>query len=170
MLLDAYLKEDDFALPAVGEIGDDRCQKVCNKDLGDELSGPLLIYAPKRFTKTQRELCWEEPFLPALVDSIDYDLSTHRVEGLPLGAIVGRVQLVPCRAIGRDLMAEFDEQEVAFGEYHAGRWTWRLENPVEFKNPIQTKGSHGMWDFPDRRVPRAHGRQTKRRSDSRLRA
>jgi hypothetical protein len=129
-------------------------QQYVTKSWATNYCGPLLIYAAKRFSKAEKDVCREEPFRSALADVIDGDSSNPLFDAFPLGAIVGMVRLISCRAIGPNLLSELDDRELGFGEYRLGRWAWKLQNPAEFKKPIATKGSHGMWDFPDRNLTR----------------
>jgi hypothetical protein len=39
------------------------------------------------------------------------------------------------------------EQELAFGDYSAGRYGWLLSDPEVFRDPIPAKGKLGFWEF-----------------------
>ena len=80
---------------------------------------------------------------------------------LPLGAIIGKVNLI--ETIGLNYIHQFGKievkintkafqwdvtkQELAFGDYSADRYGWLLSDPVEFKEPIPVKGKLGLWDY-----------------------
>lgn len=117
--------------------------------------GPLLIHASKRFTLSDRELCSEWPFNEYLEP---YNLG-YSVKGknqlLPLGAIVGSVDLVDCITTGSWLTrystseSESTQEEYRFGNYGPDRFAWELRNPVALDVPIRVKGSLGIWEFDE---------------------
>ena len=104
--------------------------------------GALLIHASKNFPKDCRELTFEAPFNAALQFK---DWST-----LPLGAIIGRVELVDCLPTEKITRLPYDEvglHEIEFGNFAPGRFAWKLENPTLFVKPIPAKGSLGLWEY-----------------------
>jgi hypothetical protein len=125
--------------------------------------GPLLIHASKKFTREDQRLCYAAPF-------------SKYVGGhfLDRGAILGRVELVDCitteewlkqntqpagpikRLVlvdttkGEELfLKQTSAEEYHFGDFSYGRFAWKLENPIEFDEPIAAKGSLGLWEFPE---------------------
>lgn len=113
--------------------------------------GPLLIHAAKRFEKPERALWGKEPFFSALVSS-----GIFKASDLPLGAIIGKVNLVSCLLIpvppfryeiGRVTIPP-DEPELSFGDYTPGRYAWVFDDALWF-NPIPYKGKQGLFDVPD---------------------
>lgn len=38
------------------------------------------------------------------------------------------------------------EDQMALGDFHAGRWAWVLDDPVEFDEPVPCKGRQGVWE------------------------
>ena len=39
------------------------------------------------------------------------------------------------------------EAERDFGDWHIGRYAWRLENIEVLKNPVKLSGKQGLWNF-----------------------
>lgn len=66
---------------------------------------------------------------------------------LPLGAVIGTVDVVACKSVGDLLLHDLTEQERAFGDYTAGRFGWYLKNPTNF-SPIPFKGAQGLRELP----------------------
>lgn len=109
--------------------------------------GTLVIHAAKRWTYE------EEAYLLRFIDL--YRLQSYAPlialqragkQSRWLGAALGTVQLT---AIYRTelLVPKISEQERAFGNYEAGRYAWRLENPVLFAEPLPYRGEQGMWTW-----------------------
>lgn len=127
--------------------------------------GPLLIHAAKRWDADVRMLCHTEPFESAL-EAIG--LGAGPDCGLPLGAIVGRVDVVECYPTSDVEIGSADRPpevvpgvsprvrtlvigptERAFGDYRRGRWAWLCDNPVRFETPVPYRGHQGLFDVPD---------------------
>jgi predicted transcriptional regulator len=71
---------------------------------------------------------------------------------LPFGAIVGSVMLddivaVEMLQLSDARMNAHTLEEKAFGDYSKGRYAWLLSEPVEFKKPINIRGSLNLWEY-----------------------
>lgn len=113
--------------------------------------GPLLIHASKGFPNWSRamDLCFTEPFHSVLERHFNCDIE-NAFRMLPLGCILGSVTLanvMPTPQVADQLNHEDDEQELAFGDYSAGRYAWELLNPNPFPVTIPAKGMLGLWEF-----------------------
>lgn len=97
--------------------------------------GKLLIHASARMMREHIVLC-RQPLFPLFVPE---------PEKLPLGAIVGMVELVSVHHT-EDVLQHISGQEIAFGDYGPGRYAWKLENPVLFETPIPCAGALSIWD------------------------
>jgi hypothetical protein len=106
--------------------------------------GPLLIHAAKGFPGWARDTCFQLPFATAIAAAGYTSFSQ-----LPLGQILGMVSLTGCKATHDLAPWVVDETERTFGDYGAGRFAWRLEEPVKFDEPIPCKGALGLWKVPD---------------------
>lgn len=113
--------------------------------------GPLLIHAAKKMDADIRLVCMSEPFKTVLAE-LDLTAGT-----LPLGAVVGRVDVVECypteaveltaadvRALGQVL--EITRAEEAFGDFSPGRFAFLCRNPVRFDKPVPVAGRQGLFD------------------------
>ncbi len=109
---------------------------------GTSYRGVLGIHAAKYWPKENQELCREEPFRSALA----------KAGQLPLGALIGTVELVMC--VPTEVFSGFtpvkiEEPELSFGDYSPGRFAWLNGNPVQFTLPIAYRGSQGFFEVPD---------------------
>lgn len=123
--------------------------------------GPLLIHAAQRnpFTASDdiHQLLYREPFCSVL-QKLQWKL--------PLGCLLGMVNVDACYQvamngkdielmqvgngdIGRPVFAPLPTgDELAFGNYAVGRYAWKFSNPRAFENPIDYKGSQGIFHVP----------------------
>lgn len=125
--------------------------------------GPLAIHqtaapGPRGTTEAALwDLCLSEPFRSALASK--GIMSPAR---LPRGKIVAVVELRDCRIIGRELngdatiaaddMLSFTPirgNELAFGDYSAGRYAWLLGNVVALPEPVPARGMPGLWQWSE---------------------
>lgn len=123
-------------------------KKIETRSWNTKYRGPVLIHASARMNKGQKEMTFSEPFATAL----------KGIEELPLGRIVGMANLkttfdttsfVYAMNLGLAVPG-YDgswETESHFGDYSAGRFGWRLSDPVSFLNHIPWKGQLGVRDF-----------------------
>lgn len=130
--------------------------------------GPLLIHAAKKWDAEIRAICQQEPFRSVLeMESFGAAVDC----GLPLGMIVGRVNVVACDPTGRVLAAPddfpvpvptFDESAIsigpterAFGDYSDGRFAFLCADFTAFEKPIPYRGAQGLFDVPDEVLAKA---------------
>jgi hypothetical protein len=102
--------------------------------------GPLLIHASKSYPGWAKECERSEPFYSAL--------RPHGIYAYPelkCGHIIGRCILKNC--ISTEAVEELNETEREFGDYSANRYAWILEDGQFLPQPIQAKGSLGLWEF-----------------------
>ncbi len=102
--------------------------------------GPLLIHASRNFERAARDLCYHEPFKSVLLRA-GYDPPSQ----LPLGALIGRVEVKDCVSVAE---VELAEPEASFGDFRPGRWCWLLGNAEKF-NPVEWKGHLSLFDIPE---------------------
>jgi activating signal cointegrator 1 len=127
-------------------------KKIETRSWNTKYRGPLLIHASKKMGALQKALCEQTPFADALKD----------VEELPLGKIIGTVQLrttfISEMVDMKDAEgifyqkwgARFTDQEKAFGDYSSGRWGWLFSDPISFEHHYPIKGSLSIWNFDER--------------------
>lgn len=63
---------------------------------------------------------------------------------VPLGALIGSVEVVDCEPITKQLFDSLSPVEQEFGNYAPGRWAWHLERPLALPNPVPWKASQGI--------------------------
>jgi hypothetical protein len=119
--------------------------------------GPLLIHAAGKATRAQIELRHEEPFRSALERA-----GVRRWQDLPLGAVIGVVELVDVRqihgpgAVVVEPRAKWIEPpplpELAFGDYQAGRFAWLLRNPRALPEPVPRRARQRLFEVAPQEV------------------
>lgn len=121
--------------------------------------GWVAIHASKGFPRDARDLCYEEPFAAALAKGGVTSLGVQDAPSLlPLGAIVavgnlhrvgriGRTHDGQVHVRGHDL-PETDPDELAFGDYTAGRYGWVFTNVGRLATPVPCRGALSLWDVP----------------------
>jgi len=113
--------------------------------------GRLAIHAAKAMPDWAMDICAEEPFRSVLLAA-----GIAGVCVLPRGAVIATCRLADC--LPTDAVSPFrlTEQELAFGDYAAGRWAWILEDVKILPDRIPAKGMLGLWEWnelPEARRP-----------------
>lgn len=130
----------------------------------------ILVHATKKWTTGVRWLIYgppaatgDSPFMAAIKRMPFYSRG-EKTFGLPLGCIVGAVDVVECykvvlygmQPVGTvmsrtdvDFLPMPTGDALAFGDFSVGRFAWALRNPVMFKTPIPYKGRQGFFGVPD---------------------
>lgn len=122
-------------------------KKIETRSFNTKHRGPILIHASKKMTTKQMRLCNETFFSAAL----------EQEEEMHLGKIIGKVDII-CTAVlsgmydGKGIYfnehgAPFSKQEIAFGDYTAGRYGWLLANAVKFTHQLEVDGTLGLWNL-----------------------
>jgi activating signal cointegrator 1 len=99
--------------------------------------GSLAVHAAKR----------DVPLVPLELHRLceDYMGLEYRME-LPLGAVLGVIELVDCVPTGG--LIPISHQDILCGDFSADRWAWRRGQFVQFEKPIDCKGRQGLWNWP----------------------
>lgn len=114
--------------------------------------GSYLIHAANKWTMKQSELCCTEPFQSEL-EKLGY-FAIRSKTNLPLGQIIGAVDIEECCKIDNDDVACFkfmgmwhkvEEPELSFGDYAQGRYAWICKNQRILKEPIPYNGGQGYY-------------------------
>lgn len=99
--------------------------------------GELYIHASK---KTLTKKNW-----------IDYSkqLSLLKDTDFKYGHIIAKCKLVDCRVMTKDLIEEVkkNHNEYITGGYGIGRYAWIVEDIEVLEEPIEAKGSLGIWEY-----------------------
>lgn len=120
--------------------------------------GTLWIHAGSKVLRECVEVRHEEPFR-----SILRGAGIERWQDLPLGCVIGKVELVDCRKIisARDAVPDPKDlereggfmlpppmPELAFGDYTSGRYAWVTERHQRLNVPIPYKGQQRLFNIP----------------------
>ncbi len=119
--------------------------------------GPLAIHAAKGFPKYAQDFTYEKVTRDCLLaSSMGLKVERSRYSGggiyrldtqLPRGSVLARCHLVAC--VRTEEMCAITAQEMAFGDYSAGRFAWFLEGIERLSEPVLAKGSLGLWEWPE---------------------
>jgi len=109
--------------------------------------GPLAIYAGRRWTEDTIDLCLHEDIRPLLARA-GYDYLIQ----VPLGALVGIVQLVDCISVGSGDWQSFDAADpaVLYGPFYPENWAWVFAQARPLRKPLPYRGKMGIFSVPDR--------------------
>ena len=100
--------------------------------------GPLAIHAAKKFPRAAKLLAETDAYYVTT-------LGKYPITRLPLGAIIGTVELIKIERVEAVVGVAIGRKEEAFGDYSPGRWAWKLSNPVIFDEPRPWRGALGLW-------------------------
>lgn len=115
-------------------------KKIETRSWNTTYRGDLLIHASTG--KAGGLLSFEPPFKKYIAD----------FQKLPFGAIIGKVILeevirVDQLYLSDNMINQLTLEERAFGDYTKGRYAWIFIEPLEFRDPIQIKGTLGLWTY-----------------------
>lgn len=104
--------------------------------------GKILIHAAGRRETIPEGLS----SLPAIIEGLG---GAQNFNNLPYGAIIGEAMLIDvCRA--EDVAA--GEQEKVFGDFAAGRYAWKIADPVKYEEPLPCKGPAALWEYQNQTI------------------
>jgi hypothetical protein len=66
---------------------------------------------------------------------------------VPLGCVLGVVELVDCVEMTPALIAQQSARECEWGDWRPGRFAWVTRPVVWFREPIPAVGHQGLWDW-----------------------
>lgn len=100
--------------------------------------GPLYIHAAKKCVYIHHEI----PFLDILND----EFGGHWAMDLPTGAIIGEVDLVDCVPVESLGPGHRCSDDFFCGDFSAGRFAWRCENPRPLDSPLPYVGRQRIFN------------------------
>lgn len=123
-------------------------KKIETRSWNTNIRGETLIHASSKSLK----YLLQEPYL----SDVTYDILSYcpdlNIDDLPLGAIIGSVNIIDCVPIEKLFGTEYDTpKERAFGDWSPGRFGWIMNNNVLFDKPIPAKGHQGFWNWRDKK-------------------
>lgn len=117
--------------------------------------GEIAIHSTKNVPKELRGMEYRgefwEAFKPHFIEMPPWTVvKLGQKTTLPMGAIVGTVNVVDCVPIEKLYGSEYDTPtERAFGDWSEKRYGWILENPVCFDTPVPIAGHQGLWNWDE---------------------
>lgn len=144
-------------------------KKIETRSWATKYRGPIAIHAAKGFPPAAHDL-WDNPNFPAFRQVLVTRLSYYP-EDMPLGAILGTVELVRCGPIASwadgidhhlrpgawlgeshwragDFVPPLRESfEYQFGGWGPGRFAWELADIVRYDKPEPARGALGLWEW-----------------------
>ncbi len=100
--------------------------------------GPIAIHAARNYPRSAQRLSETDAYYVTT-------LGKYPITWLPLGAIIGTVELVEIERVEAVVGVVIGRKEEAFGDYSPGRWAWQLANPMIFDEPMPWRGALGLW-------------------------
>ena len=124
---------------------------------GTSYRGPLVIHASVKKDRQMLSDCLSEDEFQARLaplQGFSLDLANPRPFGLTpdvltFGAALCVVDLIACVQTNKLTGVDIGTDE-PFGDFHPGRWAWKLENVRVFQEPIPWKGQQGLWDWSEK--------------------
>src|SRR5579872_7041055 len=113
--------------------------------------GKLVVHAAKKFVRDVD---------PALEDILDSQFGHHWGQDLPVGALIGVVEVTACRRITEraddgwctDDGRRRDPFDLVCGDFTPGRYAIQRGSFRTFKTPIPYRGRQGLFQVPDELV------------------
>ena len=109
--------------------------------------GPIAIHAAKGFPADAQAVCFGEYFYETLTQAQCLTPNDRNLEGLPRGFVIATVDLVDCQSTDAMDYWEIGPKELAFGDYRANRFAWKLQNVKPLPEPIPARGALSLWEW-----------------------
>lgn len=132
-------------------------KRVETRSWSTNFRGELAIHVAKGFPKWAKDECFSPVFwkhlwpdliptaLPVLTPATKI---AERVALLPLGAIIGTAKLTTVGTTTAAVKAGLSAEQMAFGDFSAGRFAWFFNSVKKLREPIPCKGALGLWEVP----------------------
>jgi hypothetical protein len=125
-------------------------KKIETRSWSTRYTGPLAVHSSAKFPPGFYDICDAPPFRLALAR---LGLAPGR---LPLGAVLGTVEMIGCVTTDRLLEDGLDELEQAFGDYGPLRYGFPLRAARPLPRPIPCRGELWLWDVPEAVLKEIH--------------
>lgn len=113
--------------------------------------GPIAIHAA---TKRPTSM-WD--IIEPIIDRVRAALGIVDPDALPRGAVIATGELVECWKVtahgllsvngGLVRFEDMSDDELSFGDFTPGRYTWEIVNVQLLSEPIPAKGKQGLWNW-----------------------
>ncbi len=117
-------------------------KKLETRSWATKYRGRMGLHASKGFVGYNSLLCFQEPFLSALLE-----VGIGAPAMLPKGAIIATFDLVDVIPITPGFVTTLSPKEIAFGDYTPSRFAWVPKNMKLLPEPIPVKGQLGLWEY-----------------------
>jgi hypothetical protein len=107
-------------------------------------AGPLAVHASHKLTPQGLELCLRRDVRQRLLD-----FGIEGPDDLPLGVVLGTVQLRRCLRSEEVDVEAIDQWERQLGDFSPGRWLWLLSAATCWEQPLPCRGWPGLFTLPE---------------------
>ncbi|MDO4283414.1 MAG: ASCH domain-containing protein [Clostridia bacterium] len=112
----------------------------------------LIMSGLKRFEFRSWKTNYRGELLIHAGKSIDKEamkrLAIYLPENLPIGKIIGKVSMVDCILLDKNLKEELlKENPDIYKNSQIGEFAWQVENIEAFDYPIEINGKLGLWNY-----------------------
>lgn len=76
-------------------------------------------------------------------------IGRNAVAVLPLGAVVGAVEMIDCMIAEEAFSSGLSGDDLSSGDFTAGRWAWKRGRYVRLPEAIPCRGAQSLWTLPD---------------------
>lgn len=111
--------------------------------------GRLWVHASGRISRPVRDAVAACPYLRRAIAAAGF----ASLAELPLGAILGSVEVVDSLPIEAGFLArrpwsQIESEEFRLGDYGPGRYGWFCRRPITLPAPVPATGRLGIWRLP----------------------
>lgn len=71
----------------------------------------------------------------------------YNIKDLLFGQVIIIADLTDCILITEDFIKAQSQTEIDFGDWHIGRYAWKLENIRPLTKPQKISGKQGLWNW-----------------------
>jgi len=124
-----------------------------NRTWPTKFRGRVLVHAAAKPWIWQKVLNYLTEPLKSLF--AQYGFKGSWLRNLPVGAIIGSVEIVDCVTNHSSIWAERAKGDPSYEYIHGEKevikpiYNWVLANPIKFPEPIPCKGKLSFWDYPN---------------------
>jgi activating signal cointegrator 1 len=111
--------------------------------------GLIAIHASMSFPKAAKELCQRPPFSKYVTTTGTREHRGYPYTPFAFGHIIAVCRIIDVAPTLAEYPAAFAlSEEYEFGNYHLGRYIWRVKDVRRLENPVRCKGALSLWEVP----------------------
>jgi hypothetical protein len=118
-------------------------KRVETRSWSTNYRGVVAIHASKGFPKWAHEYITANHFWDRLQPT-----EHTEPKDFPCGAIIAIATLTTVGTTTAAVNAGLSPEQIAFGDFSAGRFAWFFNNIIKLIEPIPCKGALGLWEVP----------------------